>query len=175
MPNCGIHEYVWVNWNRGPPGSNAAAIAPVTPSAASVATSAVHLTNWSRRARSASPPGAAAPGTKQITAAPARGRAPATVSQGKVLMIASPLLEPDQQQDAEQEHGADQHRQRVRADEAGLHPPHPARAAAHRRGDGVDQPVDAPVVEVDRQPGEPLAGAHQHRLVERVAVQVLAR
>ena len=49
-------------------------------------------------------------------------------------------------------------RERVRADEAGLQPAQPARAAAQRGGQAVDQPVDAAVVDVDQRPGQPDAG-----------------
>ena len=62
----------------------------------------------------------------------------------------------------------------VRADEAGLQPPQPARAAADRGGEPVDQPVDAPVVEVDQRPGQVDAGLLEDRLVERVGVEVAA-
>ena len=66
-----------------------------------------------------------------------------------------------------------EHGQGVRAHEAGLQLAPSSRRPADQRGQRVDQPVHAAVVEVHRQPGQPLSGPHEHRLVERVAVEVL--
>ncbi len=77
-----------------------------------------------RRCRARTGPASAA-----ITTAPTSGIAPATVSQGNVLIgsAASPALEPHQQQRADEQHRADEHGQRIRADEAGLQPAQPPR------------------------------------------------
>src|ERR1700722_14169171 len=150
-------------------------MAMVTASVSSVQISVMRFTSRSRARRSAEPPGAEWPGVRPTAMAPASGITPATVSQGKLLILDSAPhlgLDPYQQESADYEHGADQHRQCVGADEPGLDPADPARTAAHGGGDGIHQPVDATVIEVDRQPGEPLARPHQYRLIDRVAVQV---
>ena len=63
-----------------------AAIAAVTPSVISVKTSAMRLTSRSRERLSASVPGADLPGVRQTATVPTSGIAPATVSQGKLVM-----------------------------------------------------------------------------------------
>src|SRR5215472_9528254 len=90
---------------------------------------------------------------KTTAMAPTSGIAPATVSQGKVL-ISSPALslQPHQQERADQQDGTQEHGQRIRAHETRLHPAQPARPPAEGRRHGVDKAVDAAVVEVDRQP-----------------------
>ena len=98
---------------------------------------------------------------------------PATVSQGKCSFISSlPLDRPA----AGRRPAAPRPRtwtgRRTGRTRSAL--AHPSRRAADRGGERVDQPVHAPVVEVHRQPGQPLAGPHQQRLVDRVAVQLLA-
>src|SRR5262249_18965907 len=72
-----------VKWNRRPPGVKLAAIAAVTPSVISVKISAIRLTSRSRERRSASLPGV---GMRQTARVPTSGIAPATVSQGKLVM-----------------------------------------------------------------------------------------
>src|ERR1700733_10370639 len=151
-------------------------MATETASVARLNTSAMILTSLSRARRSASAPGADRPGSSEITTAPASGIAPVTVSQGKLLMgsAASPALEPDQEERADEQRRSHEHGQRVRTDKPCLHPAEPSGTAAEGGGHGVDQAVHAPVVEEYRQPGQPQARPHQQRLVDRVAVQVLA-
>src|SRR5215469_1632219 len=117
-------------------------------------TSAMRLTSRSRARWSAGLPGADLPGVRATAMAPTSGIAPATVSQGKVL-ISSPALslQPHQQERADQQDGTQEHGQRIRAHETRLHPAQPARPPAEGRRHGVDKAVDAAVVEVDRQPG----------------------
>ena len=90
------------------------------------------------------------------------------VSQGKSL-----TSEPHQEQGADQEGGAGEHGQRVGTDEAGLHPAQPT-GLPPIGGHAVDGTVDAAVVEEDQEPGELLAGPHEHDLVEGVLVEVPA-
>src|SRR5215472_7580873 len=132
-------------------------------SVSSEKTSVMRFTIKSRARWSAAPPGADLPGVSATTMAPTNGIAPATVSQGKVLISspALPVSQPHQHKREYQRHGSQEHEQRIRADEARLHPAQPARQPAERRRHGVDQAVDAPVIEVDRQAGQPLAGPHQ--------------
>ena len=84
-------------------------MAMVTARVASENTSAIRLTSRSRARRSAGLPGADLPGVSAIATAPTSGIAPATVSQGKVLIrsAASSALEPHQQERADQQHGPD--------------------------------------------------------------------
>src|SRR5579863_4851204 len=152
-------------------------MAIVTPSVIRLTTSAMRLTSRSRALRSASAPGADWPGVSPMAIDPTSGTTPATVSQGKLVMDADSCkgpLEPYQQQGANHCRGTDEHEKRVRADEAGLELAQPSRTAAHDGRDRSHQPVDALVVGEDRQPHQPQARPHQHRLVERVAVEVLA-
>ena len=87
-------------------------------------------------------------------------------------MVTTCVTRPHHQERRHHEQRAGEHGQRVRPDEAGLQPPQPAGAAADRGGEPVDQPVDAPVVEVDQRPGEEDARLLEDRLVERVGVEV---
>ena len=142
-----------VNWKRRAAGLELRPPSTiVTPSVTSEKTSASRLTSRSRARRSAWPPGADRPGVSAITIAPTSGIAPATVSQGKSTHRFCSLTS-QQQQRADQQHRADEHRQRIGTDEAGLQPAQPPRRAAERGGDGVDQPVHAAVVEVHRAAG----------------------
>src|SRR5262249_6310749 len=108
-------------------------MATVTARVTSEVASAMTLTSWSLLLLADAPSGAGRLGTSPITSAPASGIAPATVSQGKLLIgsAASSALDPHQQQGAHQQHGADEHGQRVGADEPGLHPAQPPGRPAH--------------------------------------------
>src|SRR5215472_13460988 len=121
-------------------------------------TSATRFTKRSRARWSAGLPGADLPGVSATTMAPTSGIAPATVSQGNVLICspALPLSQRHQHKREYQHQRSEEHRQRIGANEARLDPAKPARPATERRRHSVDQAVDAAVIEVDRQAGQPL-------------------
>src|SRR5262252_7241534 len=120
-------------------------------SVSSEKTSAMRLTIRSRARWSAAPPGADLPGVSATTMAPTSGIAPATVSQGKLVISLRSLLllQAHPQERADERHASQEHEKPVRADEARLHSAQPARPSAERRRHGVDQAVDAAVIEVD--------------------------
>src|SRR5690348_17506538 len=96
-------------------------------------------------------------GNAVMAVAPTSGIAPITVSQGKLIAVSAP----HQQQRGNQNHDTTQHRQGIRADEAGLYMAHASGGSADESGEAVDETVKTAVIEENQQAREVLAGPHE--------------
>src|SRR5258708_34581981 len=156
------HWWLSRMWTRAPPFLNWVAIAAAMPNVATLKVRAIFL--------------AAALlsfGIVATRAEPTSGTAPMVVNQGKLLISGLPL-ELREEDRGDQSGRSSEHGQGAGADEPVLEPSQAPRGPADQRGQAVDRPVHAAVVGVDQGAGQVLARTHQGRLVEGVAVQVLA-
>ena len=160
----GIHGYDSRNWNRSPPGSNA-----------------IHMTTRERehdqRPGQRDLLGQLGLGCAAGTPPPGRRPAGSTVStdrNGKSLHV-TPAIPPARPGTRATTSSAppsmDRAYERTKPVCSRRSRPEPPPTAG---GEPVDQPVDAPVVEVDQRPGQVLARLLEDRLVERVGVEVAA-
>src|SRR3954447_26884108 len=169
-PKSEIQGMEVVSWNRFPPALKATAARTASRNTTTLVPNASCLASSSR------PLGSAA-----TTAAPTAGSATITIRNGKSLTIGIPLgrsaagsSRRHRQQCARDQYRAAEHAQRVGAHESGLRPSQPRRGPAERGGQAVDRAVHPAVVEEDQRAGQPLARAHEQRLVDLVGVERVA-
>src|SRR3954464_12207043 len=110
---------------------------------------------------------------KISTTAPTAGSNARMVSHGIVI---SPLssAQPTQQDHQTDDRNTNRHSECVRADEAILHSPQPCRHPTNCRRRAVHGAIDTRTLQPNEPRGEPLAGSHEHRLIEGVAIQIIA-
>src|SRR4029450_173220 len=116
---------------------------------------------------------AKAPRRKISETAPTAGSSASTVRIGKPIFNA-PSAQPTQDQHDPNQGSADDHGQGVGADKTVLHPPQLGREAADHGGGAVHRAIDPVVLQPQQVRSQALSGPHEHRLVDDVAVEILA-